>query len=299
MRWSIASTHPYFQSTRITFSHSVPMASYPSSGNFSTPQRRRTSDPTWSTPIPSPNVFTPSRALQTPRSGNKKKSYSRTAGITKARGTPFMTPERVRITLASGKTCPMEVFKPKDYFAQRKGASSTPLPMTPTSSTKTPGRARPPGSKRKTQLFPPDLFRSPSPSPLSKLVSPPMQGTPRREPVGLPQDPMRPTVQLLRVLNQCWSDDASNEARWSLTDGLLNGRNDERDKSGMWGTLGSAVGKIWPELSDWIMCNTPVPNDDEWFSTAKDIGRGDMACIYDPVLDTKDSGRDRVGFHSS
>jgi hypothetical protein len=50
-------------------------------------------------------------------------------------------------------------------------------------------------------------------------------------------------------------------------------------------------------LREWIMRNTPSPNDDSWFLSSNTIdGRG---YINDPDLATKDSSLDRVGFHSS
>jgi hypothetical protein len=184
----------------------------------------------------------------------------------------------------------MELFTPKEFkdrmakqAVRRKEASST----------NTPGHARLP-RKPKTLLFPPSLgVREPS----FRLVSPPMQGTPRQ--VERPLDPARPTVQLLQAMNKCWDDDSVKEFDWTLTDGLLNGRNDERDRSAMWGTLGRAVNNVWPELGDWIMCNKPSDSDTIWFSSTERIRVGDEGYIDDPMLARKYSSLDRKGFHSS
>ena len=64
------------------------------------------------------------------------------------------------------------------------------------------------------------------------------------------------------------------ESQWALTNGLFGGRNDERDRdrSGIWDTLGPAVGKVWPGLRDWIMRSAPYTNgDDTWFKMVKRI----------------------------
>jgi hypothetical protein len=274
------------------------MVNYPAASNFSTPQRRRPSDPTWSTRMPPAHMFTPSRSSQTPRSG--KKTDSRTAGIPKSRYIPYMTPELVKIRIGPGESRPMELLTPKDWMAKRqeKAANSKSSPMTPlTGSTNTPGRARLPGSKRRTPLNPDMRIRSPSPS--LTLVSPPMQGTPRRGPKRRPLDPARPTVQLLRVLSDCLSDDTSNQSNWTMRNERMNGRNEDRDTRGKWDTLGRAVRHVWPELLDWIMRCTPWTNDDDWFSLAG-LGDGNrVGYITDPTLATKDSSLDRVGFHSS
>lgn len=270
---------------------------FPYSASFSTPQQRRPSDPTWIRTPPT-GVFTPSRSsLQTPHSG--KKSNPRTTEFRYnplKKKNPLATPEKARVTIGNGKTQPFEVFKPKDLYnlTQRKIANSKSSPMTPpTSSTTTPGRARRPMSKRRDQLLPPGLE-----SPPTTLVSPPIQGTRRREPDKRPRDPARPTVQLLEVLNKCVSDDGVKDSDWTVTNGLLNGRNEDRDRSRMWNTLDCAVSRVWPELKGWIMRNTPFSNDYEWFSSTSTIDDYHRY-IYDPDLATKDSSLDRVGFRSS
>jgi hypothetical protein len=186
----------------------------------------------------------------------------------------------------------MELFTPKEI---RDNVTKEALRRKEANSTNTPGRARLPVRKSNTLLFPPSLgVRERS----SMLVSPPMQGTPRR--VERPPDPAVPTVQLLKVLNKCWDDDSVKESDWTLTDGLLNGRNDERDRSAMWNTLGGAVNKVWPGLGGWIMCNTPSDSDVTWFSSTQIISfNDDEGYIFDPHLAEKYSSLDRKGFHSS
>ena len=269
-----------------------------------THQQRRSSDPTWSIRTQSTSVSTPpSFNSKSPRSG--KKSNPRTAGSPRARASPYLTPQRVRVTVGLGLTVPMKLFTPKDMkdmadAARRKKASLTPSPMRPLhphigSSTDTLRGTRLPGSK--PLIFPPNLGVS-EPSP--RRVSPPMQGTPRQVGRPRPRDPTCPTVQLLRVLNKCWDDDSAKDHSYAMTDGLLNGRNDERDRTRMWDMLGCAVGQVWPELRGWIMRNKPSYNDDiTWFTSAESIDDTDSGYIYDPDLATKDSSLDRVGFHSS
>ena len=276
----------------------IPMVIYYNIGaNFSTPEHRTPSDPTWSAWTPNDSLFTPPKStLQTPCGG--KKSTSRTAGLPRSRASPYMTPEQSRIS----------VFKPKDLIekARQKKASLMSSPMTaPThphvaGSTDTPGR---PWTKPKSKLFPPNSGvrkRLPMVKP-RPLVSPPMQGTPRRVLRKPLQDTSRPTVELLRVLNKCWDEDGAKESSWALTDGLLNGRNDERDRSGRWKVLGHAVGSLWPDLRGWIMANAPEDGDTNWFISQRKIDIDDEieGCIHDPKLATKDSSVDRVGFHSS
>lgn len=259
-------------------------------GNFTTPQQRRPSDPTWS-----------KSTLRTTSSG--KKSDPRTAGSPRTRASPYMKPDEVKIELSPGNSCPMEIFTPKDHMAKlalrRKAASSTSSPMTPmhphvASSTNELGES-PLFGRPKRIVFPPSVVvREPSP----ELVSPPMQGTPRR--VERPRVP-DPIVQLLRVMYKCWDDDTQKESDWTLTDGLLNGRNDERDRRGTWSLLGRAVYKVWRDrnLHGWIILNRPSDNDTTWFKSAGGIGFNDEEYIDNLEVDQKDSTLDRVGFHSS
>src|SRR6266403_332019 len=199
------------------------MVNFPSAHDSSTPQRRP-SDPTWSTRTPSASVFKP-RSTHTPRSGKKPKCDPRLEGIPKSRISPYMTPENVKVTYG-GELRPMDVFTPKQMMEARQKEAQRRKAETATSSPMGPARARPLGSKPKTLVFPPN-FSSHETSP--PLVPPPMQGTPRR--VERPWDPERPTVQLLRVMRICWDADSEKDSSWTLTNELLNGRNDERDRS--------------------------------------------------------------------
>jgi hypothetical protein len=114
------------------------------------------------------------------------------------------------------------------------------------------------------------------------------------------RDPTRPTVQLLRVLNKCWSDDTNAQVRWTLKDGLLNGRGEERDRSNMWDSLGHAVGNVWPHLRWWIMHHIPSEDDIDWFTWANRIVDGDdEGCIEDPDIAAKHSSLGKVGFFSA
>lgn len=259
---------------------------------------------------PAGGVFTsPGSTLQTPPCSGKQKSK-----LSGARYSPYMTPERTVIVFGDGRSCPLsdDLFTPKEHMeaVRQRRASATPSPMTSTTQshaaglTNTMGRARPAGYIRKPPLFPPNSGvqprnRSQSPAPRPKLVSPPVQGIPRKRGVRRPLEPTRPTVQLLRVLNKCWDDDGTKLNSWTVSDALLNGRNDERDRSGMWNTLQYAVSGIWPELREWIMRNTPSDDDATWFRSVDRIGDYDGECIYDPNLGTKDSSLDHVGFQSS
>ncbi len=112
-------------------------------------------------------------------------------------------------------------------------------------------------------------------------------------------DPTLPTVQLLRVLKKCWDDDSEKESSWTVTNGLLNGRNEERDRSRMWDEISRAVRNAWPELNTWIMQNTPEDNDNVWFCLEATIQYGDEACMSDPHLAAKDSSLEKKGFYSS
>jgi hypothetical protein len=248
----------------------------------SPPQERRSSNPTWSSRVHSTNVFTP----RTPCNGKKSNP--------KARGSPFMDPGTAMVTPRNGQSYRLKLYPPKaiaEKAVLRNGASST----------NTPGRARLPGRKPNYLIFPPNSGVDAG-DPSLTLVSPPMQGTPRRaEPLVRPKDRTRPTVQLLRVLNKCWDDDLDKDSSWAITDGLLNGRNDERDRSRMWGTLNYAVNKVWPELRGWIMHNKPFPSeyDEKWLNSAEGSDERGEGYIEDPLLATKDSSLDRLGFYSS
>ncbi len=239
----------------------------------------------------------PKASPRTPR------HVTRTAAYPGGRGSPYASPSQVR--LSSG--APMELKTPKQHMedkaAIRRHASSRSSqgmspgmmgpPGVPLCAPGTPTHARPTGNNPTPPLFPPQLrFRRSS----SSLTPVGINNTPKRE--RRAQDPARPTVRLLRVLNKCWSDDTSTQMRWSLKDGLLNGRGEELDRSRMWDTLGHAVGNVWPHLRGWIMHHIPSDDSTEWFSGADRIDVIDEGVITDPDIVTKRSSLERVGFFS-
>jgi hypothetical protein len=248
-----------------------------------------------STEPPSPS---PGRSTnpQTPRRIN------RTAGLRSARASPYVNPSTVRLSDGT----PMELKTPKRYMsdkaANRRHATSSPGmspgTMGPPHSLHSPGspsHGRRNASNPKSPLFPPQLRSRNSSSllPPADIIS-----HPRRE--QRVRDPTRPTVQLLRVLNKCWSDDTNAQVRWTLKDGLLNGRGEERDRSNMWDSLGHAVGNVWPHLRWWIMHHIPSEDDIDWFTWANRIVDGDdEGCIEDPDIAAKHSSLGKVGFFSA
>lgn len=229
---------------------------------------------------------------QTPRRTN------RTAGLPSARASPYESPGQVR--LSNG----VELKTPKrhmaDKAASRRQASSMASPgmsppgVRPTYSPGSLGQARLTGCSPAPPLFPPQLrFRRSSTS----LAPAAIIRTPKRE--KRVQDPSLPTVKLLRVLDKCWGDDTSTQMRWTLKDGLLNGRGEELDRSGMWSTVGYTVGNVWPHLRGWIMRHIPFDDDVDWFTGTGRIGEDDEGYINDPHIATKRSSLERVGFFSA
>jgi len=222
---------------------------------------------------------------------------NRTAGLPSARASPYESPSQVR--LSNG----VELKTPKrhmaDKAASRRHASSMASPgmgppVLPIYSPGSPPPARQTGGSPATPRFPRQLgFRRSSTS----LAPAAIISNPKRE--QRVQDPSRPTVKLLRVLNKCWGDDTSTQMRWALKDGLLNGRGEELDRSGMWNTVGYTVGNVWPHLRGWIMRHIPSDDDMEWFTGTDRIGGGDEGYINDPQIATKHSSLERVGFFST
>jgi hypothetical protein len=88
--------------------------------------------------------------------------------------------------------------------------------------------------------------------------------------------------------------------RWTLKDGLLNGRGEERDRSDIWDSLGHAVGNVWPRLRWWIMHHIPSEDDTDWFTRANRImDNDDEGCIEDLDIAAKHSSLGKVGFFSA
>ena len=246
---------------------------YLSAGDIPASQSRP-SDATWSIRRPAVSVEPSTSTSTTPRSGKNPKAK-------KQRPHPYMATDQTKITLPSGETTDVVLFTPKEFMARLKKTSSTLSPLRPNGSFNT--RRFPSQSDVKANL---------EQSASRKQVFPPMQGTPRR--MERPRDPTRPTVELPGVMRKCWSDDNSRLCSWSVTNSRLNGRNDERDRSAMWIPLRDAVSNIWPGLGAWAMRHSPWSGEDDTWLTSVDEGP-----IYDPLLATKKSSRDRVGFHSS
>jgi hypothetical protein len=186
------------------------------------------------------------------------------------------------------------LFKPRQYMADKaeKEAHQRKLSITP-SPMPSPGSMGPPTQPR-TPLFPPQLGSRKSSSALAPV---PIMGTPQK--ARRPQDPARPRVQLLRVLNQCLNEDMQNEVRWTVRNDLSNGRSEEWDRSGMWNPLSDTVRKVWPNLRGWIMSHTPADDSIDWVTGVEQIGYGDEWCMDDPDIATKYSSPDPAGFYSS
>lgn len=257
------------------------------------PQERRSSNPAWSSQAQPTALFTPSKSsLKTPYGGT---SNPRTTGLPKARGSPYKSPNSARVTYRNGQTRPMEIFSPKDLPGLRAKEA---VRRNEANTTNPPGHARPLERKPKYINFP-SKSEVDEGDPSLKPVSAPMQGTPRQ--VESPKSPKRPTLQLSKVMKKCWDDDSMKDFDYAVADGLLNGRNEGRDRSRMWGRLGHAVYTFWPELGGWIMRNAPSPPEyDNDFLDIKEGGIGHGAgYTYDPTLAAKDSSLDRVGFYSS
>jgi hypothetical protein len=229
---------------------------------------------------------------------------NRTAGLPSARASPYLSPGTVLLSNGS----PMELKTPRKFLSdkaavrrQTRSAShgmspgTMDPPLQPICSPRTPTHAHPNRINSTKPLFPPQLGSRKSSSllaPAEIIIGP--KGEKRA------RDPARPTVQLLRVMNKCWTDDTNTQLRWTLKDGLLNGRSEELDRSGMWNSLGHAVGNVWPHLRRWIMLHTPSDDDTEWFTGTDRISfDDDEGCINDPGIARKHSSLEQVGFFSA
>jgi hypothetical protein len=234
----------------------------------------------------------------TPRSGKTP----RKSGLPSARASPYMTPDRVTISDGS----PMVLFTPKQHMAQRVAlrsrasggmCSQSPGSMGPptqprgASSTCTPTQMRPP-----TPLFPPPQPRVRKTSTTVLAPAAVILGTP--VPERRLRDLARPPVELLQVLRKCVDDDTEKDFHWTLTDGLLNGRNEDRDRSCKWNPLCDAVDKFWPDLREWIMHYTPSNGNTDWFMWSGRISDTDRY-IDSRDIASKYSSLDRVGFNSA
>jgi hypothetical protein len=113
------------------------------------------------------------------------------------------------------------------------------------------------------------------------------------------RDPALPTVQLLRVLNRCWSDDTDLLKDRAVMNSRLGERCEEPDRSAVWSNLGHAIHNVWPDLKGWIMNYAPPEDNTHWFIGADRIGVDEYECIEDPDIATKYSSSERVGFFST
>jgi hypothetical protein len=231
----------------------------------------------------------------TPRIGKAP----RKSGLPSARASPYMTPDRVIISNGS----PMVLFTPKQHMAQKEAQrrrpsngvySPSPGSMRPptqprgASSTCTPTRMPPP-----TPLFPPPQPRR-KPSTTALAPAAVILGMPRPE--RRPRD-LRPPVELLQVLTKCVESDTEKNVQWTLRDGLMNGRSEDRDRSRMWTPLCDALDKFWPDLRKWIMHYTPSDDNTDWFIWSGRFGDSDR-CIDHRDIASRYSSLDRVGFNS-
>ena len=265
--------------TRIAQCPFVSMVNF-SSSNVQTPQRPMPSNPAWLSPTVrmSPSVLAPPR---TPRS----RKSSRNSVFPSVRSSPLMTPDKVVMSDGS----PMKLFTPKAHMAEMEARRRR------TSLGRSPGMGPPtqPLAHPRTLFLPPNL-RSRKSS--TKLSAPPVVlGTPLQK--GRPRDPTRPRVQLLKVMSDCVSYDTAISVQWTVKDGLLNGRNDERDRRNMWRPLSDTVHKFWPNLGVWIMNHTPSEANMEWFTGPWEICDNDH-CTDSSNITAEHSSLARVGFYS-
>ena len=275
------------------------MVNFPfaSSCDDQTPQRQETSNPAWSTPTASmsPPALPPMRPPVTPRIGKTP----RKSGLPSARSSPYMSPDRVIISDGS----PMVLFTPKQHMAQKEaqrrrssngvyspspGSMGPPTQLRGASSTCTPTRMPPP-----LPLFPSlELRRKLSTTALAPAAV--ILGTPKPE-RRLPE--LRPPVELLQVLTKCVESDTEKDVQWTLRNGLMNGRSEDRDRSRMWAPLFDAINIFWPDLRTWIMHYTPSDNNTDWFIRSGGFGGSD-SCIDSRDIASRYSSLDRVGFNS-
>ena len=278
----------------------VLMVAYPfaADGDAKTPPRQVTTNPPW--PTPTSSMSPPLRQPVTPRCGKTP----RKSGLPGVRASPYMTPNRVTVSDGS----PMVLFTPKQHVAQKEAlrrrtssgmCSQSPRSMGPPTQprgdslmcTPTPTRSRP-----LTPLFPPPQPRNRKTSTTVLAPAAVILGTPAPE--RPPRDSARPLVELLQVLGKCVDDDTEKDFQWTLRDGLLNGRNEDRDRSRKWNPLCEAVDKFWPDLRKWIMLYTPLNDDTDWFMWSR--RSGDCDRYIDPrEIASKYSSLDRVGFNSA
>ncbi|KAH9987295.1 hypothetical protein BJV74DRAFT_796536 [Russula compacta] len=221
--------------------------------------------------------------------------HQRSGGFPTSKASPLATPNRVILPDGS----PMLLYTPEQIKngehrpqASSQASLSRPFMGPPsqsciTGSTETPTRRRP-------TVFPPNLRLRKTSS--SRPATPSNAGSSM---VRRARDPTCPTVQLLRVLNNCREVDMEREVAWTVRDDRLGGRTEQRDRSRMWDLLGTAVNNVWPNIWGWIMSHTPFDNDMEWFTWDNGINSTNEDYISDPGIAAKPSSFERMGFSMS
>ena len=289
--------------------------SYPSPQR--TPYRGRPSTPSkLSRQFPAKSSPASQVLPQTPRPG--RSSLGTSPGLLNSRNSPLMYSDGT----------PMKLYTPKEYAAQRAASRRPPgsaglqgrrlfLPDSrdsPTQRLVTSARAAAGRSRAFGECLPGSNIKDPAsrnykqsrpstPSSLSKgspalgsapLLSPAIIHTGRRERL-----PTRPTVRLLSVVAKCWDDDMDKEVRWTIKDGLLGGRLDQRESADIWGNLRYAIHHVWPTLQKWIMAHVPSEKDAPWFGRAETLRADYFDWVVDPNLAQKTSSTERVGLSST
>ncbi|KAI0282914.1 hypothetical protein BC826DRAFT_253224 [Russula brevipes] len=248
------------------------MFAHPQSNNTSTPQQSR-----------------PSRSARY-SSGLGPTQSRRTASLGRARVSPYARPPP--------KRSPMYMANKAATRNRTLSSSSTasfPTPMSPPRTRPvyctpySPARMHP----TTTPLFPTSQqFRELSASRATYPTFDPPRGAQR------PRDRALPTVQLLRVLDKCWSDDPEKlQNRAVASSG--HERCGELDRSARWNPLGHTIHNVWPDLKGWIMNYIPPDDDTHWFTGADRVGNDEYTCTEDPEIATKHSSEERVGFFST
>jgi hypothetical protein len=245
-----------------------------------------------------PHQNRPSKSIRSPSSGFGRTPSKRMASLGSARVSPYAVHRKVS---PMGSPVHTGLFTPKEHMAKKaairnrtpnsKLTASSPSPMGPpstrrvVSATDTPTRGRPP-----SRLFPSSqqLLKMSALQATVRMFDPP-RGEQR------PRDRGLPTVQLLRVLNKCWSDDTEKQKNVAVVNSSKE-RCEELDRSAMWDSLGHAIHNVWPNLKAWAMNYIPREDNSHWF-TSEDLIGDNETC--DPDIATKHSSSERVGFFST
>jgi hypothetical protein len=294
------------------------MADYRLSPSFKhTPFRGRPSTPSkLSCPLPIESPAARNVLPQTPRQG--RSSLGASPGN--------LTPKNSPLVYSDGT--PVKLYTPKEYAEARRAARRVPSTTgfqgrrlfhdaaeSPTqrlvaSARESAGRSLalggcPPDFNANDSASPRRSGRSRSrATPSSSTGSPALGPAPLLDPAATinpgqcERHHTRPTVRLLSVISKCWDDEVEKQVKWTIQNGLLGGRLDERNHEGMWNYLSSAIVAVWPTLRDWIMAYTPDDTDAPWFCYAERLENHFFHWIIDQNLPQKQSSKERVGFSS-